>query len=125
MQSSSYTRQPSPHARATSMNAGFVGRLPLLALATALLLGTGAALAQPAMQVKEDRAQLQADQAALVSEKAQLQADRKALKADTREGKMAAESPDAERGYQDQQAIKAQERQITADKAALKADAKK
>ena len=56
------------------------------------------------------------------SEDKRLKADQKTLKADTNEGKMAAESKDAEKVYKDQQNVKGQEKVISSDKANLKAD---
>jgi hypothetical protein len=47
------------------------------------------------------------------------------MKADKKEGKMAAESKDAEKVYKDKQAVKGQQKDIAADKANLKADQKK
>ena len=47
------------------------------------------------------------------------------MKADTKEGKMAAESKDAERVYKDQQNVKGEKKDIAGDKANLKAEQKK
>ncbi len=47
------------------------------------------------------------------------------LKADKAEGKMAAESKDAEKVYKDKQAVKGMKKDIETDKANLKADEKK
>lgn len=104
-------------------------RTPLaLAMLVAITQFGGVAYAQPpkaTAAIREDKAQMSADQAALAQERAQLKADQKALKADTRSGRMAAESPDAERVYQDQRAIKGQENAIANDKAKLRADRRK
>jgi len=66
--------------------------------------------------------QMKSDKAALQRETGQLKLAEATLKADTREGKMAAESPDAEKVYRDRQAIIGELKDIDADKANLKAD---
>lgn len=66
--------------------------------------------------------QMKSDKTALHRETRQLKVAEATLKTDTREGKMAAESPDAERVYRDRQAIIGQLKDIDADKATLKTD---
>lgn len=68
--------------------------------------------------------QMQSDEAALKREQARLNADIHRLKADTKEGRMAAMSPDAEKAYQDRQAVKGEKMDIAHDLAQLKADQK-
>lgn len=68
--------------------------------------------------------QQKADKTALAREDAQLKVDQKTLSADTWSGRMAAESPDAERVYKDRQAIKRQEKAISSDRAELTDDRK-
>jgi len=63
--------------------------------------------------------QMKTDEDALHREVRRLELAEARLKADTQEGKMAAESADAERVYQDQLAVKAEQKQIMADKAKL------
>lgn len=95
-------------------------------VATTQLAGVAYAQAQKtAAAVNEDSAQMKADEHALAREKMQLKTDQKVQKADTGEGKMAAESKDAEKVYKDSQNIKGEKKDIAADKANLKADQKK
>ena len=67
--------------------------------------------------VKEDKAQMKADESALKREKAQMKSDQKTLKADTKEGKMAAESKDADKVYKDKRDIKGEKKDIAGDTA--------
>jgi hypothetical protein len=67
------------------------------------------------LQMKIDERMLHRDQESLETADHRLAADR-------REGRLAAESPDALKVYRDQQAIKAFERQIAADNATMKLD---
>lgn len=60
--------------------------------------------------------QMKADEDGLHREVRRLELAEARLKADTQEGRMAAESADAERVYQDQLAVKAEQKQIMADK---------
>lgn len=66
--------------------------------------------------------QMKWDKAALRREIKQRKIAGATLKADTREGKMAAESPDAEKVYRDRQDIIGLLKDVDADKANLKAD---
>jgi hypothetical protein len=59
--------------------------------------------------------QMKSDKAALQRQLKRLELAEMRLKADTKEGKMAAESKDAEKVYKDQQAVKADKKQIVAD----------
>ena len=65
--------------------------------------------------------QMKSDKAALRHQIKRLKLAEATLKADTREGKMAAESPDAEKVYRDRQAIMGELKDIDADNANLKA----
>lgn len=69
--------------------------------------------------------QMKADKAALHRQIKRLEVAEAKLKADTAEGKMAAESKDAEKVYKDQQAMKGEKKGIAADTANLKTDQKK
>lgn len=69
--------------------------------------------------------QMKSDKATLQRQIKRLEVAEARLKADTREGKMAAESKDAQKVYQDQQAIKGERKDFAADKAKLKVDEKK
>lgn len=106
-------------------------------IALAMLLATGpfagaafaitpaSTTAPPAVEVKAEKAQLKADEHALLGEEKTLKADEAKTKADRAAGRMAAQSPDAERVYKDQQAIKDEKQVIAADKPGtlkLKAD---
>jgi hypothetical protein len=64
---------------------------------------------------KETSLQMQSDKAALERQIKRLEAAEARLKADTKEGKMAAESKDAERVYKDKQAIKGEKKDIATD----------
>lgn len=81
-----------------------------------LAFAAGAAPAQLAMAVKEDRTQLKADDNALARDEAQLRADREMLSADARSGRMSATSEDSEKIYKDRQYIEGQEKDIARDK---------
>ncbi len=69
--------------------------------------------------------QMRSDKTALHRQIKRLEAAEARPKADTEEGKMAAESKDAEKVYKDQQAIKGEKKDIAANKAKLNADQKK
>jgi hypothetical protein len=69
--------------------------------------------------------QMNVDKSALQRQIMQLEAAEARLKADKAEGKMSAESKDADRVYNDKQDIKGLKKDIAADKANLKADQKK
>jgi len=69
--------------------------------------------------------QMKEDKEALHRQLKRLELAEKRIKADAKEGKMAAESPDAERVYKDRQAMKAEKMEIAADQTKLKADEKK
>ena len=88
----------------------------LLAAALALALAAGAAVAKPFSLVDQDKAQIRADEHMLSAAQAKLHSDVATLRADTKEGRMAAESKDAERVYLDPQGIKGERKDITADK---------
>jgi hypothetical protein len=77
--------------------------------------------------VADKRASLQMkeDKAALHRQIKRLEVAEARLKADTKEGKMAAESRDAEQVYRDRQALRGEKAAIAADKAKLIADEKK
>lgn len=66
--------------------------------------------------------QMKSDKAALQREYKGLNLAEATLKTDTREGKMAAESPDAEKVYRDRQAIMGELKDIDADNAKLNTD---
>jgi hypothetical protein len=68
--------------------------------------------------------QMKADKEGLQRQLKRLELAEARLKADTREGRMAAESKDAERVYQDKQAVKAESKQVAADKEKVKEDRK-
>ena len=77
--------------------------------------------------IAQDKAaslQMKSDKEALQRQLKRLELAEKRLKADTKEGKMAAESKDAEKVYQDKQAIKGEKKDIATDAAKLKADQK-
>ena len=65
---------------------------------------------------KEAPLQMQSDKAALERQIKRLEAAEARLKADTKEGKMAAESKDAEKVYKDQQGMKGDQKDVAADK---------
>ena len=69
--------------------------------------------------------QMKADRAALQRQIKRLEAAEARLKADKAEGKMVAESKDAEKVYKDKQAVKGEKKDIATDKADLKAAEKK
>ncbi len=69
--------------------------------------------------------QMKADKAALQRQIKRLDALEARQKADKAEGKMVAESKDAEKVYKDKQAVKGEKKDIATDKADLKADQKK
>ena len=69
--------------------------------------------------------QMKADKEALHRQLKRLDLAEKRLKADAKEGKMAAESPDAEKVYKDRLAAKGEKKEIAADLTKLKADEKK
>ena len=74
---------------------------------------------------KEASLQMKADKEALQRQIKRLELAEARLKADTEEGKMAAESKDAEKVYKDQQNVKGEKKVIVTDKSKLKADEKK
>jgi hypothetical protein len=88
-----------------------INKACVCAVTVAFTFVSGNAFAQSAA-TKEEKAQMKADESALAREKAQSKADQKALKADSKSGKMAAESPDAEKVYKDKQAVKGQKKDI-------------
>jgi len=69
--------------------------------------------------------QMKADKEALRRQLKRLELAEKRIKADAKDGKMAAESPDAERVYKDRQAIRAEKKEIVTDVTKLKADERK
>jgi hypothetical protein len=74
---------------------------------------------------KKASLQMKADKAALHRQIKRLEVAEARLKADTKEGKMAAESKDAEKVYKDQQAMKGEKKDIADDTTKLKTDQKK
>lgn len=86
------------------------------AIAAIFVFSPVAAIAQSSPAVKEDKAQLKTDESALHREQKRLKSDRSTMKSDRMEGKMAAESKDAERVYKDRQGIKGEYKDISADK---------
>ncbi len=72
--------------------------------------------ARSPLAVKEDIAQLKQDAAALSRDEEQLRAHRMKLQSDTREGRMVAESKDAEKLYQDRMYLKGEQKDVAADK---------
>jgi hypothetical protein len=81
-----------------------------------------------AKDIIDDKAfslQMKADKAALRRQIKRLVVLEARLKTDKAEGKMAAESKDAERVYKDKQAVKGEKKDIATDKADLKKDEKK
>jgi cobalamin biosynthesis protein CbiG len=71
-----------------------------------------------------DSLQRKSDTTTLRRENEISNADARRWAADSDSGRMAAESPDAEKVYRDQQAVKRQENAIATDRARLKADQK-
>ncbi|MGH8765864.1 MAG: hypothetical protein ACRET8_09115 [Burkholderiales bacterium] len=69
--------------------------------------------------------QMKADKEALQRQVKRLTLAEARLKSDTAEGKMAAESKDAEKLLKDKQAVKAEEKQVSADHSKLNADERK
>lgn len=98
--------------RKTQVIAGTLAGSVMLGL---LAVSATSALAQSTLAVREDQAQLRTDEAALAREKAQLRANESTLRQDTMHGKMAAESPDAERVYRDRLALQDEKKDIAAD----------
>jgi len=99
-----------------SMNMKFLNKAYLLAIAAAFALATGPAFAKFSPAVNEDKAQMKVDEIDFSAEQAKLNSDLATLQADTKEGKMAAESKDAEKVYKDRQAIKGEHKDLAADK---------
>lgn len=93
-----------------------LGQACALALAATFALTAGPAVAGPSIARQEAQLQLKADQAGQASEQLKLKADEQTLKADTRSGRMAAESPDAEKVYRDQMYLKGEKKDLAADK---------
>lgn len=86
------------------------------ALTILILLAGAVSVHAQTSAAQEDKAQLKSDQTALTQEQQKLKTDAAKLKSDRRSGRMAAESPDAERIYKDRQAVKGQKRALAADK---------
>ncbi|MDQ6629042.1 MAG: hypothetical protein M3Z29_11470 [Pseudomonadota bacterium] len=107
------------------MSTQSIHRARKAAFAAAFAFAAVAAVAQTAMAMKEDAAQLNADQAALQRQVKRLDADEARLKSDTASGRMSAESKDAYAVYTGKQAVTGEKRDIAADKEAgpqMKAD---
>lgn len=86
---------------------------------------TKQAITGDAKDIAADKAsslQMKSDEAVLQRQVRRLEAAEARLKPDTEEGKMAAESKDAEKVYKDQQAVKGEKKDIAADNTNLKAD---
>jgi hypothetical protein len=85
------------------------------AIAALFVLSPVAAAVQSPSAIQEDKVQLKWDESALQREEKQLKSDQVMMKSDRMEGKMAAESRDAERIYRDRQGIKGENKDISAD----------
>ena len=85
------------------------------ALTILILLAGAVSVHAQTSAAQEDKAQLKSDQTALTQEQQKLKTDAAKLKSYQRSGRMAAESPDAERIYKDRQAVKGQKRAYAAN----------
>jgi hypothetical protein len=88
----------------------------LFAVVAAFAFAAVTAIAQPSPAVKDDEAQLKSDKAALQRQIKRLEAAEARLKENTKEGRMSAESKDADKVYKDKQAVKGEKKDIAADK---------